>query len=105
MVAAFLDHGPALFGCWGYLYPNWHIRTTAFWMPPQLLQTYPLGISSNRSSRYEFEHGQRSFTRHVMSAGLGCIMVTNTGCYQFADWQNHAPGVEDSLVLDQHTHR
>lgn len=105
MVGAYLENGPALYGCWSYLSPDWHVRTTVFWFPPQLLQTYPLAIGNTRSSRYDFEHGPHSFTRHVLKHGLDCIMVTQKGCFPFSQWQNHAPGVEDSLVLDQHVHR
>lgn len=105
MVEAYVDNGPGLYGCWGYLYPNWHIRTTAFWCPPQLIQSYPYQIGSTRQSRYEFEHGSRSLTRHALSAGLETIMSTWTGNYPFREWPNHVPGVEDSLVLDQHTFR
>lgn len=105
MVDAYINHGPALYGCWGYLYPNWHIRTTVFWCPPQLIQSYPYDIGSTRQSRYGFEHGPNSFTRHVMSAGFDTIMVTRKGCFPFSRWANNVPGVEDSLVLDQHIHQ
>ena len=105
MVEAYIQNGPALYGCWAYLAPNWHVRTTVFWCPPQLLQSYPYVIGSARASRYGFEHGDNSFTRHVLKAGFDCFMVTRTGCYPFDQWDNHAPGVEDSLCLDQHIHR
>lgn len=105
MVQAYQEHGPGLYGCWAYLSPNWHVRTTCFWFPPELLKSYPHQITSSRTSRYDFEHGPNSFTRFVLSAGMDCWMVTRTGTYPFSDWHNHAPGPEDSLVLDQHTHR
>jgi hypothetical protein len=105
MCEAYVNHGPALFGCWAYLSPNWHVRTTCFWCPPELVSTYPYLVGSTRPMRYQFEHGQNSLTRHAMSAGLDCIMVTRKGCFPFDQWQNHAPGLEDSLVCDQFTHR
>ena len=105
MVDAFLNHGPALYGCWAYHAPNWHVRTTAFWLPPELLNSYPYAIGNLRASRYEFEHGNHSLTRHVLEAGMECLMVTADGCYPFADWPGRAPGVENSLLLDQHTFR
>lgn len=105
MVDAWLNHGPALYGCWAYLSPNWHVRTTAFWLPPELLNSYPYAIGNLRASRYDFEHGPHSLTRHVLSAGMECLMVTTDGCYHFGDWADHAPGVDQSLVLDQHVHR
>ena len=105
MCEAYINYGPALFGCWAYLSPNWHVRTTCFWCPPEVVNTYPHIIGNTRQMRYEFEHGGLSLTRHAMSAGLDCIMVTRKGCFPFSDWLNRAPGVEDSLVLDQFTHR
>lgn len=105
MADAYVHHGPHLFGCAGYLYPNPHIRTTAFWCPPQLIQSYPHLIGSTRESRYGFEHGVNSLTHHVQAAGLETIMVTWQGCYPFSQWRDHVPGVEDILVLDQHVHR
>ena len=105
MVAAYIENGPALYGCWAYLSPNWHVRTTCFWCPPELLKSYPYEVGSTKQSRYEFEHGNNSFTRHVLKAGFPCIMVTRDGWYPFEQWETHAPGVEQSLVLDQHIHR
>lgn len=104
MVDAYLHHGPALYGCWAYLSPNWHVRTTCFWCPPELLQSYPVQVGSTRPDRYEFEHGNSSFTRHVLKAGFPAIMVTTKGCFPFDQWQDHAPGPNESLVLDQHIH-
>lgn len=105
IVGAYLEHGPALYGCWAYLTPNWHVRTTAFWCPPQLMQSYPSQIGSSRRSRYDFEHGPHSFTRHVLSAGLECLMVSWDGVYPFAQWHDHAPDAAHSLVHDQHIHK
>lgn len=105
MADSYLEFGPSLFGCWAYLAPNWHVRTTCFWCPPELLQSYPYDVGSTRASRYAFEHGSTSFTRHVLDSGFDCIMVTTKGCFPFDQWQDHAPGVEESLVLDQWTHR
>ena len=105
MVDAFLNNGPALYGCWAYLSPNWHVRTTAFWCPPELLNSYPNIVGSTQKMRYEFEHGRNSFTRHVLSAGLPCFMVTSEGCFDFEQWADHAPDANHSLVLDQHIHQ
>lgn len=104
MVDAYVNHGPALYGCWAYLYPNWHVRTTAFWLPPELLQSYPNEVGSTRASRYDFEHGEHSITRHVMKFGFESYLVTAKNCFPFKQWDGNAPGPDDSLVLDQHTH-
>lgn len=105
MAEAYIQNGPALYGCWAYLSPNWHVRTTCFWCPPELLNAYPIDVGSSRRSRYDFEHGNNSLTRFALKAGLECLMVTRNGIFPFSQWQDHAPGVEESLVLDQHIHR
>lgn len=106
MADAYIENGPHLYGCWAYLSPNWHVRTTVFWCHPDLLNTYPNLIGTGRRDRYEFEHGKHSFTRHVIGAGLECIMVTWHDCFPFREWQRFTgPPVVESLVLDQHTHQ
>lgn len=105
MAQAYIDNGPGLYGCWAYLSPNWHVRTTVFWLPPDVLNSYPVKVGSTRRDRYEFEHGSGSLTRHVLSAGMGCYMVTWKGVFPFSEWGEHGPTWEESLVLDQHTYR
>lgn len=39
-----------------------------------------------------------------MAAGFETIMVTWDGCFPFSQWQEHAPGLGNSLVYDQHVH-
>lgn len=104
MVSAVLDYGPGLYGCSAFLVPNWHVRTTTFWCPPELLRSYPDYVGSSKRSRYEFEHGPTSFTRHVIKLGFACVMVTWKGCYPFDDWTDHAPTYLDTLVRDQFDH-
>ena len=104
MVEAFLENGPALYGCTAYGGAGLHVRTTSFWFPPQLLQSYPMAIGSARSSRYDFEHGPHSFTRHVLNAGLDCLMVTWRGTFNYDDG-NNMPDADTILVRDQHIHK
>lgn len=81
MVQVWQKHGRALYGatanqgnpkagCYQ------HIRTTGFWMPPELLNLYPHPVDSTRESRYQFEHGSSSLTMFVNALGLKCWMVT-----------------------------
>ena len=105
MASAFLDRGPALYGCWGYNYPNWHIRTTAFWFPPALLQSYPHRTTSARPSRYAFEHGGVSFTRWVLSAGMEANIVSWRGIWDQPEWGKARMGIGDCLLLDQFTNQ
>ena len=54
MVNAFERNGPGIFGAYGFHQPHLHIRTTCFWMPPELLLGYPILVGNE--NRYEFEH-------------------------------------------------
>ena len=105
MVDVYVERGPNLYGCWGYHYPNWHIRTTCFWCHPQLLNSYPFVIGDTRPQRYSFEHGQDSFTRWVLKAGLEADIVSWDNLWPEKDWDQSRQGVGDCLCFDQHTHR
>lgn len=107
MVESYLENGPAYYGCWGYTSPALHLRTSVFWLPPQLLQSYPVTVSSSKRSRYDFEHGRStSMTNHTLKSGLECYMVTWSGIFTHEEWEaNIGPDLQESLVYDQHTHR
>lgn len=100
IVNAYLRNGPALYGPWGFSEPKPHIRTTAFWLPPEILNSYPHVV--NDGTRYEFEHGDRSIHAHCKSSGLESFMVTWNGCYPQSQW--HHVGLDATLFLDQHSH-
>lgn len=100
IVNSFLRHGPGLYGAWGFHEPAMHIRTTAFWMPSELLNAYPHEI--HNGTRYEFEHGRsHSILKFVKDLGLEAWMVTWKATYPSAQF-THVTN-EDSLILDQHT--
>jgi len=101
IVNVYEQNGPGFYGCWGFHQPAVHIRTTAFWCAPELLNSYPYVVHND--SRYEFEHGQRSIVNHVANLGLQNYMVTWQGCYPIESW-GHVPN-EDCLMLDQHSDR
>jgi hypothetical protein len=102
MAESFIDNGPGLYGAWGVDWPTKHIRTTAFWFPPQLLASYPLYVSSERTSRYQFEHGQNSFTAFAQENGFPVRMVTMRGVFEPKHWSENVPSPQESLVLDRH---
>lgn len=104
MVDAYLEHGVGLYGCTAYGGIITHVRTTVFWIPPELFRSYPNYIGSSRRSRYEFEHGGTSLTHHVLNLGFPCVMVTSLGSFVYPDWHDHAPGFNEILVRDQHIH-
>lgn len=101
IVQAYEQNGPGIYGAWAFQEPRDHIRTTAFWLPPQLLNAYPFQIMNE--NRYEFEHGHNSICNFVKSLGLECYMVSWDGCYPSKDW--HHLAVDEMLFLDQHTER
>ena len=105
MIDTYLRLGPGLYGCWAYVFPTAHIRTTAFWCSPELLQSYPEVVGSSRPSRYAWEHGKHSFTAHVMKSRFPCAMVTRNQVFEYGRWNGNAPGTDRSLLLDQHCHR
>ena len=86
MVESFEKHGNAIYGSMGSLGHNIHIRTTAFWMPPALLNQYPYKTTNDRTSRYDFEHGHKGLTMWVLSKGLKAWMVTWGGEYEPHQW-------------------
>lgn len=76
MVEIWQQHGDTLYGCTGNqgnvacgVWP--HIRTTAFWCSPKLMNAYPHKISSEGSGgqRYEMEHGKNCMTNWIKSIG------------------------------------
>jgi hypothetical protein len=85
MVAAFEQHGDALYGCTGNqgdsrmtaqgmerVWP--HVRTTAFWCRPGLINEHPLRVSQN-SQRYGYEHGPDGLTTWVLKTGRRAWIV------------------------------
>lgn len=98
MARVYEENGPALYGAWGFHHPRPHIRTTALWLPPELLRMYPYQISD--PMRYEFEHGEKSLTLWCKKMGFDTLMVTFNAVLPMDKWR-HA-GCEESLFGDQH---
>jgi hypothetical protein len=91
MIAAWKKHGLALYGVTANTgdrrYGVWpHIRTTGFWLPPELLNAYPHKTDSSRESRYRFEHGPDCLTEWVGQQNLCAWMVTWSNEHLFPDW-------------------
>lgn len=93
MEQAFKRHGMALFGVMankgvGNIYP--HLRTTGFWCPPDLINSYPHRIT-RADQRYAWEHGQNCFTSWVKRRGLKAWLMDARGrTYSEKDW-NEVP--------------
>jgi hypothetical protein len=97
MVRAVEDNGPGLYGPWGSHQPRTHLRTTCFWIAPEILKAYPDTISNH--NRYSFEHGRNSITLWCLSAGYNAMQVTRRGA--FVAERFHHVNPDDSLMFDQ----
>lgn len=104
MVEAYVDYGPNLYGCWGCLLPRPHIRTTVFWLPPQILDAYPDEVGNTKSDRYSFEHGENSILNFTRQCGFDALMVTVNGVYHQNQWHQIPCGISESILLEQMTH-
>src|SRR6185369_579301 len=98
IVRAYESYGPTVYGAWGFQVPRQHLRTTAFWLPPELLNSYPKRVANH--DRYNFEHGENSIALWAKSNGFDPLMVTWAGVYEIQNCQNISR--EESLFIDQH---
>lgn len=98
---SYYENGPSVYGCWGFPVPMPHLRTTAFWLPPDLLNAYPVKVGDQ--DRYAFEHGPDSLTLWSKKQGFEPKVVTWKGCYEMGAWDHVS--WDDSLVVDQHMHK
>lgn len=98
LVMAYQENGPAVYSPWGFHSPRPHLRTTAFWLPPELLNSYPRRVSDQE--RYGFEHGGDSITLWSQQLGFEPLQVTWRGVYSMDAW--HPTTRDESLMVDQH---
>ena len=102
MVNAFERNGPGIYGAYGFHAPHLHLRTTCFWMPPDLLNMYPILVGNDH--RYEFEHGPtHGISKWVIDSGFNAWMVTWTGTFPPNNWR-HVEN-QEAAILDQHSDR
>lgn len=100
MVNAYERNGPGIYGSYAFHQPALHIRTTNFWMPPDLLNGYPHVVGNEH--RYMFEHGGKdSITEWTIGVGFNAWMVTWRGIFPPKQW-THVHN-EEALLLDQHS--
>lgn len=85
MATVFIELGDAIYGSMGNtgvptngVYP--HVRTTGFWMPPTLLNAYPVRVT-RREMRYEFEHGKTCLTGWITKQNLKAWIVSWDSVY------------------------
>lgn len=97
----YLEHGFGMYGPWGIYHPKPHIRTTSFWMPPQLMNHFPYIVTNQ--TRYESEHGNTSFTLWCQKIGIPTNQVTWNKVLDREHWESVERN--ECLMLDQHTER
>ncbi len=101
MVQSVENHGPGLYGVWGFHSPTPHIRTTVWWISPQILNAYPIQVGNDQ--RYHFEHSHESITAFSIKKGFPVLQVTNRGVFSIERW--HHVELDDSPFIDQHGER
>lgn len=106
MASVFQHNGNAQYGAMGNqgdvpvgVWP--HIRTTAFWMNPQLMNACPMRVT-RPEQRHPFEHGPQCFTSWVTGQGLRSWVVTwgkeLLWPYWDSDPQGYARGSQRDLL-------
>lgn len=98
IVMSYLEHGPAVYSPWGFQSPRPHLRTTAFWLPPELMNAYPVRVGDRE--RYQFEHGSESIALWSQKQGFEPMQVTWRGSYSMDGWKPISRN--ESLFVDQH---
>lgn len=107
-VKAWEKYGPGMYGFWASHLVRPHLNTTGFVTSPELLLQFPR--PHNRKERYEFEHGEHSFWRHVHSQALPAKLVTWDGVWDPFQWR-WSPNIlwrgsqENCLMYCNHTDR
>lgn len=86
LVSAWERHGPGMYGPLSSNTIRGHLNTTAFLCPPSLLAKYPSAVF-DRKSRYEFEHGERSFWRRLSMKNIPVRLVTWDGEWTPKTWR------------------
>jgi hypothetical protein len=103
MVEVYQSLGAGLYGCTGNqgdrrvnVWP--HVRTTAFWCNPQLLNAHPFKVTDN-SQRYPWEHGEQCLTSFALSKHLPVYIVGWNEIRALAECDSMPGGFHNS---DQH---
>jgi hypothetical protein len=110
MANSFNQHGNAQYGAMGNrgnltvsVWP--HIRTTAFWMDPKLMNAYPTRITQP-VQRHPFEHGKDCFTNWVGKQGLRSWVITWENDLLWAAWdsdpEGYGQGSQSNLLAGDH---
>lgn len=117
MVESFEKHGDAIYGAMGnkganlklvnptypVVYP--HIRTTAFWLPPKLMNQYPVRVT-RPNQRHPFEYGKNNITEWVRRKGKKAFVVSTNVEFEYTNWDNvpngYHRGDQSELLAGDH---
>lgn len=112
MASVFQSYGDGLYGCTGNqgdarfnVFP--HVRTTAFFCSPALVNEHPLRVTNN-SQRYPYEHGPDGLTTWALRKGKPVWIVGWNDVKPLHDCDSmrggfHQGGQENVLVGDRLT--
>lgn len=68
-------------------FPNYHIRTNAFMISCELMQTLKCPVMKTKMDAYRFESGKKGFTRQILNRGKRVIVVGKDGIgYEKENW-------------------
>lgn len=84
-------HGNGLYGAMAHRGTpgvHAHIRTTGFWMTPELFNSYPHRVR-HVNQRYGFEHGPECLTAWTVREGLVPLVVSWIGEHPHSEWDSH----------------
>ena len=104
VVESYVAHGRGIYGSMGHQGDNgygvWpHIRTTGFWLPPDILTSYFSKIAGPEH-RYPFEHGSANITQWARSTGLQTWVVGNWGEHPWGTWGSIQNGYQNGNQSD-----
>lgn len=86
LLEAYTKNGEGFYGFYSSNLVRTHCFTTAFAADPERLVQFPYDIAS-RDSRYNFEHGVKSFWRWEMLCGRATVLVTWDGDWLPEQWR------------------
>jgi hypothetical protein len=109
IVSSWQKYGPGIYGAFASNTVRPHINTTGFCTSADLLSRYPYTVK-DKDTRYEFEHGLKSFWRILRQSGRPAMLVTWDGEYPPERWR-HPSNIlwrgnqTNCLFYCQHTER
>lgn len=86
LVEARERYGPGMYGPFATHVIRAHLQTTAFFITPSLLASYPM-IVKDKESRYAMEHGERALWRRLQARNIPVKLVTWDGDWSPGQWR------------------